>query len=44
MRKIGIIGLGKVGMEYVFALLNSNIDFDELVLIDVAKEALRSRL
>ena len=43
MRKIGIIGLGKVGMEYVFALLNSNIDFDELVLIDVAKEALRSK-
>lgn len=44
MRKIGIIGLGKVGMEYVYALLNSNLNIDEMILIDVNVDALKGKV
>jgi L-lactate dehydrogenase len=44
MNKIAIVGLGKVGMEYAYALLNSDVEFKEMVLIDVAVDALKSHV
>lgn len=44
MRKIGIIGLGKVGMEYAYALLNSNLNINEMILIDVNVDALKGKV
>lgn len=38
--KIGIIGLGKVGMEYAYSLLNSRLDINEIDLIDVDEQTL----
>ena len=38
MKKIVIIGCGNVGMSYAYSLLNSDLHFDELVLIDINKE------
>lgn len=29
MKKVGIVGLGKVGMEYAYALINSDIKFND---------------
>lgn len=43
MKKIGIIGLGKVGMEYAYALINSDIKFDELILISRNRKSLESK-
>lgn len=42
--KIGIVGLGKVGMEYAYALLNSNLDISEIILIDIAADALKGKV
>lgn len=42
--KIGIVGLGKVGMEYAYALLNSNLDISEITLIDIAVDALKGKV
>ena len=42
--KIGIVGLGKVGMEYAYALLNSNLDISEITLIDIAADALKGKV
>lgn len=44
MKKIGIIGLGKVGMEYAYALVNSNIKFKELILISKNRKKLESKV
>lgn len=44
MKKIGIVGLGKVGMEYAYALINSNIKFDELILISRNRKSLESKV
>ncbi len=38
MKKIVLIGCGNVGMSYAYSLLNSNLYFDSLVLIDINKE------
>lgn len=43
MKKIGIVGLGKVGMEYAYAVLNSNLDISEMILIDINAEALKGK-
>lgn len=43
MKKIGIVGLGKVGMEYAYALINSDIKFDELILISKNRKSLGSK-
>ena len=43
MKKIGIVGLGKVGMEYAYALINSNIKFSELILISKNRKSLESK-
>ena len=43
MKKIGIVGLGKVGMEYAYALINSNIEFNELILISKNIKSLESK-
>ena len=43
MKKIGIVGLGKVGMEYAYALINSDIKFDELILISKNRKSLESK-
>ena len=37
MNKIVIIGCGNVGMSYAYALINSKVNINELVLIDVNK-------
>lgn len=37
MFKIVIIGCGNVGMSYAYALLNQNVNVNELVLIDINK-------
>lgn len=42
--KVGIVGLGKVGMEYAYALLNSNLDVSEMVLIDIAVDSLKGKV
>jgi len=44
MKKIGIVGLGKVGMEYAYALINSNIKFDELILISKNRKSLECKV
>lgn len=38
MNKIVIIGCGNVGMSYAYALVNSKVNINELVLIDVNKK------
>ena len=43
MKKIGIVGVGKVGMEYAYALINSNIEFNELILISKNIKSLESK-
>lgn len=43
MKKIGIVGLGKVGMEYAYALINSEIEFGELILISKNRKKLKSK-
>jgi len=43
MKKIGIVGLGKVGMEYAYALINSDIKFDELILISKNRKNLECK-
>ena len=43
MKKIGIVGLGKVGMEYAYALINSDIEFNELILISKSRNSLESK-
>ena len=43
MKKIGIVGLGKVGMEYAYALINSDIKFDELILISKNRKTLECK-
>ena len=43
MKKIGIVGLGKVGMEYAYALINSDIEFNELILISKSRKSLESK-
>ena len=43
MKKVGIVGLGKVGMEYAYALINSDIKFNELILISKNKKSLESK-
>ena len=43
MKKIGIVGLGKVGMEYAYALINSDIKFNELILISKNRKSLESK-
>ena len=43
MKKIGIVGLGKVGMEYAYALINSDIRFNELILISKNRKSLESK-
>ncbi len=35
MNKIAVVGTGNVGMAYAYALVNSNLKVDELILIDV---------
>lgn len=42
--KVGIVGLGKVGMEYAFALLNSNLPVEEMILIDINEDALEGHV
>lgn len=37
-RKVVLVGTGFVGMSMAYALLNQNVDINELVLIDVVKE------
>lgn len=37
-RKVVLVGTGFVGMSMAYALLNQNVDVNELVLIDVVKE------
>ena len=44
MKKIGIVGLGKVGMEYAYALINSDIKFEELILISKNRKKLESKV
>lgn len=39
--KVAIIGTGNVGMSYAYALLNQQTQVNELVLIDVNKDAAR---
>ena len=43
MKKIGIVGLGKVGMEYAYALINSDIKFNELILISKNRKSLENK-
>ena len=43
MKKIRIVGLGKVGMEYAYSLINSDIKFDELILISKNRKSLESK-
>lgn len=38
MNKIGIVGCGNVGMSYAYALVNSNNNVDEVVLVDINKD------
>jgi len=38
MKKIVIVGCGNVGMAYAYALITSNVAFDDLVLIDINKK------
>lgn len=35
MKKIVLVGCGNVGMNYAYSLLNSNVYFDKLILIDI---------
>ena len=43
MKKVGIVGVGKVGMEYAYALINSDIEFNELILISKNIKSLESK-
>ncbi len=40
MNKIVVIGCGKVGMTYIYALVNQMNNVDEIVMIDIDKEKL----
>ena len=40
MKKVIIIGCGKVGITYAYSLINTPMDLDEIVLIDIDKEKL----
>ena len=44
MKKVGIVGVGKVGMEYAYALINSDIKFNELILISKNRKNLESKV
>ncbi len=41
MKKVVIIGCGKVGLTYAYSLINTPMDLDEIVLIDIDKEKLK---
>lgn len=44
MNKLVIIGCGNVGLSYAFSLINSNLEIQELILIDVAQNRLEGNL
>lgn len=44
MSKIVVIGCGKVGMTYIFALMNSNISLSEIIMIDNDKKRLNGEV